>query len=67
MKPAPDFSLLCQTFFAKRLIDQHKASPHTIAAYAQTFRLLQDSGLVECRRGRGNGAGHRGLPLASGG
>ena len=40
MKPAPDFSLLCQTFFAKRLIDQHKASPHTIAAYAQTFRLL---------------------------
>ena len=40
MKPAPDFSLLCQTFFAKRLIDQRKASPHTIAAYAQTFRLL---------------------------
>jgi site-specific recombinase XerD len=40
MKPAPDFSLLCQSFFAKRLIAQRKASPHTIAAYAQTFRLL---------------------------
>jgi site-specific recombinase XerD len=40
MKPAPDFSPLCQSFFAQRLIAQRKASPHTIAAYAQTFRLL---------------------------
>ncbi|MGA3006927.1 MAG: tyrosine-type recombinase/integrase [Opitutaceae bacterium] len=40
MKPAADFSPLCQSFFAKRLIAQRKASPHTIAAYAQTFRLL---------------------------
>jgi site-specific recombinase XerD len=40
MKPPPDFSPLCQSFFAQRLIAQRKASPHTIAAYAQTFRLL---------------------------
>lgn len=40
MKPAPDFSPLCQSFFSKRLIAQRKASPCTIAAYAQTFRLL---------------------------
>jgi site-specific recombinase XerD len=40
MKPAADFSPLCQSFFSKRLITQRKASPHTIAAYAQTFRLL---------------------------
>ena len=40
MKSTPDFSLLCQTFFSKRLIAQRQASPHTIAAYAQTFRLL---------------------------
>ncbi|MHB1309726.1 MAG: tyrosine-type recombinase/integrase [Limisphaerales bacterium] len=40
MKPAPDFSPLCQSFFSKRLILQRKASPHTISAYAQTFRLL---------------------------
>jgi len=40
MKPALDFSPLCQSFFSKRLIAQRKASPHTISAYAQTFRLL---------------------------
>ena len=40
MKPAPDFSPLCQSFFSKRLIAQRKASAHTISAYAQTFRLL---------------------------
>jgi site-specific recombinase XerD len=40
MKPDSNFSPLCQSFFAKRLIAQRRASPHTIAAYAQTFRLL---------------------------
>ena len=40
MKPVPDFSPLCQSFFSKRLITQRRASPHTITAYAQTFRLL---------------------------
>lgn len=40
MKPDPDFPPLCQSFFAKRLIAQRRASPHTISAYAQTFRLL---------------------------
>ena len=40
MTPTPDVSPLCQSFFSKRLIMQRKASPHTISAYAQTFRLL---------------------------
>lgn len=40
MKTAPDFSSLCQSFFSKRLISQRRASPHTVSAYAQTFRLL---------------------------
>ncbi len=40
MKPSSDFSVLCQSFFSKRLILQRQASPHTISAYAQTFRLL---------------------------
>lgn len=40
MKPVHDFAPLCQSFFSKRLIAQRKASSHTIAAYAQTFRLL---------------------------
>jgi integrase/recombinase XerD len=40
MKPNSDFAPLCQSFFSKRLMAQRKASPHTISAYAQTFRLL---------------------------
>jgi integrase/recombinase XerD len=40
MKSTPDFAPLCQSYFSKRLIAQRQASPHTIAAYAQTFRLL---------------------------
>jgi integrase/recombinase XerD len=40
MKANPDFSLLCESFFSKRLIAQRKASQHTISAYAYTFRLL---------------------------
>jgi integrase/recombinase XerD len=40
MKANPDFSVLCESFFAKRLIAQRKASQHTISAYAYTFRLL---------------------------
>lgn len=40
MKTNPDFAPLCQTFFAKRLVAQRKASAHTVASYAHTFRLL---------------------------
>lgn len=40
MNLKPAFAPLCQSFFAKRLIAQRRASPHTVAAYAQTFRLL---------------------------
>jgi hypothetical protein len=40
MKPVTDFSLLCESFFSKRLITQRKASSHTVSAYAQTFRLF---------------------------
>ena len=31
---------LLQTFFTDRLLRQRQASPHTIAAYRDTFRLL---------------------------
>lgn len=34
------FPTLLQTFFADRLMRQLRASPHTIAAYRDTFRLL---------------------------
>ena len=40
MKTIADFSPLCQSFFSKRLVTQRMASPHTVSAYAQTFRLF---------------------------
>lgn len=35
-----DFPELLQSFFSSRLIAQRRASPHTIASYRDTFRLL---------------------------
>jgi len=40
MKDAPAFPTLLEMFFTRRLIAQRKASPHTIASYRDTFRLL---------------------------
>jgi integrase/recombinase XerD len=40
MKDVADFPSLLETFFTRRLIAQRKASPHTIASYRDTFRLL---------------------------
>jgi site-specific recombinase XerD len=35
-----DLAPLLQTFFTQRLVAQQNASPHTVAAYRDTFRLL---------------------------
>lgn len=35
-----EFAALLQRFFAERLIQQQNASPRTITAYRDTFRLL---------------------------
>lgn len=40
MKQAAGFPTLLQSFFTNRLIAQRRASPHTIACYRDTFRLL---------------------------
>lgn len=37
---AADFPALLQAFFTDRLLRQRQASPHTVAAYRATFRLL---------------------------
>jgi site-specific recombinase XerD len=37
---ARDFPALLQAFFTDRLLHQRRASPHTVAAYRTTFRLL---------------------------
>ena len=36
----PDLSALLEAFFQKRLISQRRVSPHTVASYRDTFRLL---------------------------
>jgi integrase/recombinase XerD len=36
----PPFAALLQRFFTDRLVRQRQASPHTIAAYRDTFRLV---------------------------
>jgi site-specific recombinase XerD len=40
MRDAADFPVLLQSFFTTRLMTQRRASPHTIASYRDTFRLL---------------------------
>jgi len=40
MKPQFNFPILLEAFFTQRLIKQRQASPHTIASYRDTFRLL---------------------------
>ena len=44
-----EFASLLQRFFAERLLQQKNASPRTIAAYRDTFRLL--FGYAERERG----------------
>ena len=40
MKAPADFPRLLAMFFSSRLMQQRQASPHTIASYRDTFRLL---------------------------
>jgi integrase/recombinase XerD len=40
MSALPSISALLQAFFTDRLMNQRRASPHTIASYRDTFRLL---------------------------
>jgi len=50
MKTSANLPSLLEGFFTKRLIDQRRASPHTIASYRDTFRLLLS--FAEKRLGR---------------
>ena len=40
LNPAPNLPRLLEAFFTDRLMRQRRASPHTIAGYRDTFRLL---------------------------
>jgi integrase/recombinase XerD len=50
MNSLPNLAPLLEGFFTQRLIAQRHASPHTIASYRDTFRLLL--GFLEKRSGR---------------
>jgi site-specific recombinase XerD len=50
MKVQPNFSALLQRFFTDRLLGQRNASPHTIASYRDTFRLLLEFAQQHLRR-----------------
>ena len=50
MKPAAEFPRLLAAFFTDRLMQQRQASPHTIASYRDTFRLLVQYALRELRK-----------------
>lgn len=42
MKQTPTLPALLESYFTQRLMAQRQASPHTIASYRDTFRLLLD-------------------------
>jgi hypothetical protein len=50
-----DFPALLQAFFTDRLIKQRRASPHTVAAYRNTFRLLLRFAAAHRRRAPSSG------------
>ena len=50
MKHAANFARLLAAFFTDRLMQQRQASPHTIASYRDTFRLLVHYALRELKK-----------------
>jgi integrase/recombinase XerD len=54
MKTCRQFPELLQTFFTDHLLRLKQASPHTIACYRDTFRLLVDFACQRLAKGPGN-------------
>jgi integrase/recombinase XerD len=50
MTTQANFPALLESFFTERLINQRQASPHTIASYRDTFRLLLQFAQERLRR-----------------
>ena len=48
MNPTPTLPALLESYFTQRLIAQRQASPHTIASYRDTFRLLLNFAQKQC-------------------
>jgi integrase/recombinase XerD len=47
MKTSSRFAVMLESFFTERLMRQRQVSPHTIASYRDTFRLLLE--FVQCK------------------
>lgn len=50
MKAPNPFPVLLESFFMDRLMRQRQASPHTIASYRDTFRLLIQYAQLQLRK-----------------
>src|SRR5260370_42527903 len=50
MKGISQFPTLLEAFFMDRLMRQRQASPHTIASYRDTFRLLMQHAQQQLRK-----------------
>jgi len=50
MPTVADLPALLEAFFTQRLIAQRRASPHTVASYRDTFRLLLQFAAVRLKR-----------------
>src|SRR4051795_5415766 len=50
MMSSANLAALLQTFFTDRLIAQRRVSPHTVASYRDTFRLLLQFTQKELRK-----------------
>jgi len=50
MRDPANLAALLQSFFTTRLMAQRKASPHTIASYRDTFRLLLQFAQMRLRK-----------------
>jgi site-specific recombinase XerC len=48
MNPKPTLPALLESYFTQRLMAQRQASPHTIASYRDTFRLLLNFAQKQC-------------------
>jgi integrase/recombinase XerD len=48
MKSTPTLPVLLESYFTQRLMAQRQASPHTIASYRDTFRLLLNFAQKRC-------------------
>ncbi len=51
---SPDFAMIVQDFFCDRLVNQQNVSPHTVAGYRDSFRLLLN--YISCHRRRSPGS-----------